>query len=123
MKPTMGLLLASMAFALAQRATPPAPPETPLQLADMGMGPAGPQLGGSQDDMVLDDPGHLSPEPDMVLDDPGHIPPEAQMELDDPGHLPRAPDMVLTNPGHVPPEAEMDIEQPQDLDQQDDITE
>ncbi|HEY8515882.1 MAG TPA: hypothetical protein VIS07_10255 [Candidatus Binatia bacterium] len=123
MKRTSALLLAGIAFALAERSNPPTPHETPLLLADMDMGPAGPELGGSQDDMVLEDPGHLPPEPNMVLTDPGHVPREAQMDVDDPGHLPPEANMDVTDPGHVPPEANMVIEQPQDLDRQDDIIE
>jgi len=123
MKLTTTLFLAGIAFALASREVDITPREPALQLADMGMGDAGPQLGGSQDDMVLDDPGHEPPPAEMDVDDPGHVPREADMVVDDPGHVPAEANMIVTDPGYVPREAQMDIEQPQDLDQQDDITE
>jgi hypothetical protein len=98
------------------------PPRTGLQLADMGMGADGPQLGGSQNDMVVDDPGHLPRQPDMITGDPGHEPAEAGMVVTDPGSmLPPAPDMVVTDPGFVPPPAQMDVGTPRDDDRQDDI--
>jgi hypothetical protein len=93
----------------------------PVQLADMGMGELGADLGGSQNDMVLTDPGRLPREPDMVVSDPGHEPAEAGMDLSDPGHEPAEAGMVVGDPGHVPSEAGMDIQQPQDLDLDDDI--
>lgn len=114
------VLAAAVALAAHPRgARLSAPVEGALRVADMGMGSLGPQLGGSQDDMVLDDPGHVPREPDMMLDNPGRLPPEPDMVLDDPGRLPSEPNMVLDDPGRLPPEADMDIEQQQDLDRSD----
>lgn len=107
MRGATAFLLAALALATV-RSSPSVRPAAPaLRLADMGMGDLGPQLGGSSDDMVLDDPGKLPREPDMFVDDPGHIPREPNMMLDDPGHVPHEPNMML--------------EQPQDLDRSDDI--
>ena len=101
-------------------ATQPAP----LQLADMDMGPNGPELGGSSDDMVLTNPGYEpSPAGDMITVDPGHVPAEAQMVTDDPGtDLAPASDMITSSPGFVPAPAQMDVGTPLDDDTQDDIT-
>lgn len=95
-----------------------------LQLADMDMGPNGPELGGSSDDMVLTNPGYEpAPAGDMITVDPGHVPSEAQMVADDPGQeLAPATDMVTSDPGFVPAPAQMDVGTPQDDDTQDDIT-
>lgn len=95
-----------------------------FQVADMDMGPNGPQLGGSSDDMVLTDPGELPPPAgDMITVDPGHIPSEAGMIADDPGrNLAPANDMVTSDPGFVPAPAQMDAGTPMDDDTQDDIT-
>lgn len=117
------LLVAGIALGTSARQAPPAAPQPPMQLADMGMGDAGPQLGGSQNDMVLDDPGHLPAEAGMVTSDPGYVPAEAGMVVDDPGSVPPEANMVVTDPGFVPREAQMDVGTPQDDDQQDDITE
>ena len=103
-------------------ARPAAVTSAPLQIADMGMGVNGPQLVGSQNDMVLSDPGFVPAEANMVTSDPGHVPREAQMQLDDPGTLPGPADQIVTDPGFVPREAQMDVGTPQDDDQQDDIT-
>ena len=95
-----------------------------FQVADMDMGPNGPQLGGSSGDMVLTDPGELPPPAgDMITVDPGHIPSEAGMIASDPGtNLAPANDMVTSDPGFVPAPAQMDLGTPQDDDTQDDIT-
>jgi len=115
-------LIAAAALGIGTRELPATAPVGQIRLADMGMGSAGPQLGGSQDDMVLSDPGHEPAPADMVVTDPGHTPAEANMVLDDPGHEPAEANMVVTDPGFVPREAQMDIETPEDDDQQDDIT-
>lgn len=115
-------LIAAAALGIGTREIPSTAPVGQIQLADMGMGSAGPQLGDSQDDMVLSDPGHEPPPANMITSDPGHTPAEANMVLDDPGHLPAEANMVVTDPGFVPREAQMDIETPEDDDQQDDIT-
>lgn len=116
------ILVAAIAFGFGTRELPAAAPDAVIQLADMGMGAAGPQLGDSSNDMVLEDPGHVPAEADMITSSPGHVPAEAGMVLSDPGHLPPEANMVVTDPGFVPREAQMDIETPQDDDQQDDIT-
>lgn len=119
---TMAALVVA-AFALALHGGPAPPVVSPaLQVADMGMGAFGPELGDSQNDMVLSDPGHVPGESGMITSDPGHVPGEAGMVLSDPGTLPAEPDMVVTDPGFVPHEAQMDVGTPQDDDQQDDIT-
>ncbi|HZR83562.1 MAG TPA: hypothetical protein VFD92_20880 [Candidatus Binatia bacterium] len=93
-----------------------------LRIADMGMGELGPELGGSQDDMIVDSPGHFVPRAnDMIVGDPGHVPSDSDMTLNDPGRLPSQPDMMLNDPGQLPAQPNMDIEQPQDLDSSDDI--
>ncbi len=95
-----------------------------LLLADMGMGDLGPQLGGSQDDMIVTDPGHVPvPDDDDDLSDPGHVPVPDDDDLSDPGHVPREADMFIDDPGHLPPQAEMVIQPQRDLDLQDDISE
>jgi hypothetical protein len=120
------MIAGACAFALATgpvaRTAPPS--TTPLQVADMDMGPNGPQLGGSSDDMVLTNPGFQpAPAGDMITVDPGHVPAEAQMVADDPGtNLAPASDMVTSDPGFVPAPAQMDLGTPQDDDTQDDIT-
>jgi len=116
------LMAAGFAFALTVGDAPDVASPAPMRLADMNMGPDGPQLGGSQDDMVLDDPGHLPAEAGMITSNPGYVPNEAGMVVDDPGTLPAEPNMVVTDPGFVPNEAQMDVGTPQDDDQQDDIT-
>lgn len=122
---TLPMLLAG-ACALALTTSQPSRTTTsppPVQVADMDMGPNGPQLGGSSDDMVLTDPGELPPPAgDMITVDPGHIPSEADMVTDDPGTLPAAPNMVTSDPGFVPAPAQMDVDTPEDDDTQDDIT-
>jgi hypothetical protein len=123
MRTLAALLVAGIALGTGGRDAPPVARPPGIQLADMGMGAAGPQLGGSQDDMVLDDPGHLPAEADMVTSDPGHVPEEADMDVSDPGHLPPEANMIVTDPGFVPREAQMDVDTPRDDDQQDDITE
>jgi hypothetical protein len=92
-----------------------------VQLADMGMGDLGPELGESQNDMELTDPGKIPRPADMVVDDPGHVPAEANMDVTDPGHVPAEANMIVDDPGTLPPQPNMDIEQPQDLDADDDI--
>ena len=122
---TLPLLLAGACALALTTAAPGRTVTTPslLQVADMDMGPNGPELGGSSDDMVLTDPGELPPPAgDMITVDPGHIPSEADMVTDDPGTLPAAPNMVTSDPGFVPAPAQMDIQTPQDDDTQDDIT-
>ena len=122
MRTMAALMVAGFAFALTTLGdAPPVAAPAGVQLADMDMGPNGPQLGGSQNDMVVDDPGHVPGEAGMITSDPGHVPGEAGMVVDDPGTLPPAPDMVVTDPGFVPREAQMDVGTPQDDDQQDDI--
>jgi hypothetical protein len=116
------LMAAGFALALTVGTAPHDAPSGAIQVADMDMGPDGPQLGGSQNDMVLGDPGHVPAEAGMITSDPGHVPSEAGMVVDDPGTLPPAPDMVVTDPGFVPQAAQMDVQTPQDDDQQDDIT-
>lgn len=117
------LTVAAVAFVATSGQAPRTVGPAPIQVADMDMGPNGPELGGSQDDMVVTNPGYQpAPAGDMITVDPGHEPAAAQMDVDDPGTLPPAPDMVTSDPGFVPAPAQMDIETPQDDDQQDDIT-
>jgi hypothetical protein len=123
MRTMAALVVAGLATVIGAQTGRTVPPAAPLQLADMGMGDLGPQLGGSDDDMVVDDPGHLPPQADMEVDDPGYVPKEADMQVDDPGHEPREADMFVDDPGHLPPQAEMDIQPQRDLDLQDDISE
>lgn len=123
---TLATVLAG-ACALALTTAPVARTTTapaPLQLADMDMGPNGPELGGSSDDMVVTNPGYQpAPAGDMITVDPGHVPSEAQMVTDDPGqNLAPASDMITSNPGFVPAPAQMDVDTPEDDDTQDDIT-
>jgi len=122
MRTMAALVVAIFALALHGGAAPRVAEPPALQVADMGMGAFGPQLGDSQNDMVLSDPGHVPGEAGMITSDPGHVPGEAGMMLSDPGTLPAEPDMVVTDPGFVPHEAQMDVGTPQDDDQQDDIT-
>lgn len=95
---------------------------TRLRLADMGMGALGPRLGGSGDDMVVDDPGHSEGNAnDMVVDQPGRDIGDSPGDTSSPGrNLPQASDMTVTNPGFVPQQPAMDIAPQQDLDQDDD---
>lgn len=97
----------------------------PLRLADMGMGDLGPELGGSEDDMIVTDPGHVPvPDDEDDVSDPGHIPvPDDDDDVSDQGHEPREADMFIDDPGHLPPQAEMVIQPQRDLDLQDDISE
>ena len=121
MRGTTAFFVAALTLATVRPGLSVRPVEPALRLADMGMGDLGPQLGGSSDDMMLSDPGHLPSEPNMMLSDPGHVPSESNMMLDDPGHVPREPNMMLDDPGRVPREPNMMLEQPQDLDRSDDI--
>jgi len=122
MKTMAALVVAAFALALHGGPAPRVAGAPALQVADMDMGGFGPQLGDSQNDMVLSDPGHIPGDSGMITSDPGHVPGEAGMVLSDPGTLPPAPDMVVTDPGFVPREAQMDVGTPQDDDRQDDIT-
>ncbi|MBM4244427.1 MAG: hypothetical protein FJ148_11525 [Deltaproteobacteria bacterium] len=121
---TLPLLMAG-ACALAVTAGQPNREVTtpaPLQVADMDMGPNGPELGGSSDDMVLTNPGYEpAPASDMNVVDPGHVPSQPNMVTDDPGTLPAAPNMITSDPGFVPAPAQMDVGTPADDDTQDDI--
>jgi hypothetical protein len=121
MRTLASLMAGTLALALTLGDAPRSPTPAPLQVADMGMGPDGPELGGSQDDMVLTDPGHVPAEAGMITSDPGHVPNEANMVLSDPGTLPPPADQVVTDPGHIPSEAQMDVDTPRDDDLQDDI--
>ena len=121
MRTMAALVVAAFALALPTGQTPRLASSPPVQVADMGMGSFGPQLGDSQNDMVLSDPGHIPSEAGMITSDPGHVPGESGMVLSDPGTLPAEPNMVVTDPGFVPREAQMDVGTPQDDDQQDDI--
>jgi len=116
------ILVAAIALGFGARELPSAAPATAIQLADMGMGADGPQLGDASNDMVLSDPGHVPAEAGMVTSDPGFVPAEAGMVVSDPGSVPPEANMVVTDPGFVPQEAQMDVGTPQDDDQQDDIT-
>lgn len=100
-----------------------AAPRDAFRLADMGMGNLGPRLGGSGDDMVVDDPGHSEGNAnDMVVDQPGRDIGTSPGDTSSPGRdLPQASDMTVTNPGFIPQQPAMDIAPQQDLDRDDDI--
>ena len=120
MKAPTAFLLAALALATARPgASPMRQPEPALRLADMGMGSLGPELGGSDDDMDLSDPGHLPNEPNMFFDDRSHIPREPDMYVQDPGHIPREPNMFFDDRSHVPREPDMNVSPQQDLDRND----
>jgi hypothetical protein len=122
MRTKTAVVLGALALALAAREPARLASPAGVQLADMGMGELGPELGGSQDDMILNQPGQIPAEADMVVDDPGRVPPPASdMDVSSPGQVPPEANMVVDDPGRLPPQPSMDIEQPQDLDADDDI--
>lgn len=117
---------AACAFALSLAPFPPPAalrpaPVAGLQLADMGMGSWGPQLGGDSDDMILTDPGH---EPaaasDMQVDSPGRYQGGSPGFVTNQGqYLAPASDMQVDTPGFVPQQPNMDVQPQQDLDRDD----
>lgn len=102
------------------RARPRRPRPPGVQVADMGMGSFGPQLGGDSDDMVLDDPGQdIGNSPGMVSS-PGEYIGGSPGDTSSPGqYIGTSPGLDVDSPGFVPQEPQMDIQPQQDLDRDD----
>lgn len=101
------------------RARPRRPRPPGVQVADMGMGSFGPQLGGDSDDMVLDDPGQDIGTSPGEVSMPGQYIGSSPGDVSSPGQYIGSSPGDVSSPGFLPQEPQMDIQPQQDLDRDD----